>query len=193
MHAKHINRLLIKDAIDHAPDTAWSLQGLGMFRYYFSEHLRLHVWVPALAVPNVSVIHDHPWDFESHVIAGSIKNSTYRVYSNPASHFMAQKIKCGVGTHTTSAPYPIGLEAHTPTIYKAGNSYKMVGSQLHKSIVPPTGAITLVERFFTKTDKEHATVCYLKEIGWVSAEPRQATASELATMRALAKDLLTVD
>jgi hypothetical protein len=65
--------------------------------------------------------------------------------------------------------------------YYAGDVYALQAHQVHESI-PNAGTITLIERR-PLADPDHATVFYEAAKGWVSPEPRPATAKELAIMR----------
>ena len=79
----------------------WSLQGFGMLRLYLTKEIRLHVWDTAYQVPNVSLLHDHPWDFTSVVIAGCMEN---RLYSQGhGTPFEFATILCGTGGGIKSA------------------------------------------------------------------------------------------
>lgn len=109
----------IADAADGRRND-WSTQGLGMLRLYLSREVRLHVWHSAFRVPSVSDIHDHPWDFRSDIVCGSVRNVRYGIVSesecgpvlqdgegNPLGavarpgqpNYTQSTIRCGTGRH----------------------------------------------------------------------------------------------
>lgn len=157
----------------------WSLQGFGMFRAYLSHHTRLHLWDSRFAIPGVSVIHDHPWDFHSCVVAGQIENRMWWQQSTrfyPATH-MIQSLVCGPGGGPVGEPVEVALLRGTTSTWKEGDVYSEQWDWLHES-VPEDGTVTLVTRKFRR-DTEHANVCWPIGEEWVSAEPRPATPREV--------------
>ena len=172
--------LSLDTILSHALDYEWSLQGLGMLRLYLSKSVRLHLWDPGMAAPHVSVIHDHPWDFESHVIAGEITDRIWRT-ENPTEHmrpnYLRQSIVCGPGGHAFGEPEPVLLRVHTQRTFAAGVLYHGRATELHDSR-PAPGTVTLIARTF-RENTEHARVCFPIGTSWVSAEPRPATGDEV--------------
>jgi len=173
-------QLIVRKLLEKASWLEWSVQGLGMLRTYLSRETRLHVWHSAFKVPNVSTIHDHPWDFESRVIVGRITNRVYgRDLSLDPSHTLA-RIKCGEGGGLIpGSEESLGLRLVSEETYTPGEMYDEIADVLHES-VPEDGTVTIVTRRFRR-DTEHARVCYPIGTSWVSAEPRPATADEIAT------------
>lgn len=161
-------------------ETGWSLQGFGMFRFYLAPEWRLHVWDDRFRNPEGTRLHDHPWDFESFIIAGSITN---HVYQKPALGQMAwshheQTIICGPGGHAKGQPKDVSLELVSSTQYWRGESYGQLAPQIHDTDYT-RGTITLVRRTF-KEDTEHARVYASFGQRWESNEPRPATKEELS-------------
>ena len=70
-------RAVVKTMLMYPHAFEWSVQGFGMLRAYFDKDkvYRLNIWDHDLAVPNVSVIHDHPWSFTSWIINGEATNT----------------------------------------------------------------------------------------------------------------------
>lgn len=177
----------------------WSLQGFGMLRTYVTRELRLHVWDSRFAVPNVTAIHDHPWNFESVVIAGRLVNTRYRVHPctqtaeaiaafRIRSPFIKAQIVCG--TDGGNSPKTmmarssrVWLESIEPETYGPGDTYQQQADEVHHSSYDD-GTVTLVSREFLP-DTEHAHVFYKADddaAGWVSAEPREATVDEVSAI-----------
>lgn len=162
----------------------WSIQGFGMLRLYLPGGLRLHIWDPSQAVPDVTNIHDHPWDFESRVIWGFLVNRTYRIVDGDPTHD-EHRIRCGHGamecahplTGDVGRPRPVRLELADEAQGGAGMCYWQRAAQIHESR-PTPGTVTVIRRVFHE-DTEHALVYAPKGAGWVSAEPRRATPDEV--------------
>jgi hypothetical protein len=183
-------QLLVVKLLENADRLEWSAQGLGMLRTYLSKEVRLHIWHSSLRVPNVSKIHNHPWDFRSEVVVGEIVNRVYRPGGASPTHTMGT-IRCGVGgglvraEHSgTSSELPVRLVLTENSTYPAGTSYSERADELHETEASD-GTVTIVTRSF-KADTEHATVCYPLGTSWVSAEPRPATRDEVQKVLAVA-------
>ena len=177
----------------------WQYQGLGMFRFYLAKDLRLHLWDPSQAVPEVSTIHTHPWNLHSEVLLGTICNQRYAVTETLSGRaisltdggkevgntrsFWRQKLQCGVGGCLKDDPRLVVLERLPLETYSCegvhvGNNYSQRAYEIHETIVRTPAAITLVSRKFCLADEDHAYV-YWEKGAWVSAEPRPATILEM--------------
>lgn len=183
-----LTALLVQAILEHALDYEWSLPGFGMLRLYLSKAVRLHVWDPTQATKNVSVIHDHPWDFRSEVVCGAITNVLYEeepLLDGGSCNYLRQAIVCGPGGHALGTPEPVRLNVSMIRTYQPGGEYYEIASALHESR-PEPGTVTIVTRTF-REDTEHARVCFPLGTEWVSAEPRPATRDEVLhfTKRAL--------
>ncbi len=151
-----------------------------MLRVYLSKNVRLHIWHSAFAVPNVSRLHTHPWNFCSLVVAGSLVNKRYREPPNTgltAEHAMSQIIQCGPGGCLKGEPRRTLLLSQAPELYAAGSTYYQHRDEVHDTI-PKDGTVTLVTRTFDG-DEDHARVFWPVGTKWVSAEPRTATKAEV--------------
>jgi hypothetical protein len=171
----------------------WTLQGFGMLRCYLSNSLRLHVWDGRHRVPNVTDVHDHPWNFVSLVVSGRIVDTRYKVF--PCSHteeqverqrlrqpFLKSTIVCGVnaGNHVAAIKERgerVWLMPLEPEDYTTGCCYERQASEVHHTSYS-NGTVTLVKRDFLP-DTEHAHVFFPADQEWVSAEPRIATRAEV--------------
>lgn len=159
----------------------WSVQGFGMLRTYFGsdKRWRLNIWHSRLAVPLCSTIHDHPWSFESLIVAGQFENRRYFV--EPASELFAthhwQVIQTGPGGGPDGEKGFCKLTEMTPEFYIAGDTYSQGHEEVHASIYQD-GCITLNDRRRLE-DGEHAKVFYPIGGTWVDAMPREATAKEI--------------
>lgn len=166
------------DEILNSPfDYEWSIQGFGMLRTYLdTEHVqRLHIWDPQEAVIDVSTIHDHPWDFKSLVVRGTLQNQRYNVTPADDGNYESMQIVCGIGGHTIGNSVPTHVVGTPIETYVSGDTYNMEAPEFHESL-PSRGAVTVIERKF-HVERDIATVCYTGE--WVSAEPRLATKDEI--------------
>jgi hypothetical protein len=80
----------------------WTVQGFGMIRTYipgpvYDKQFRLNVWDSRLRVPNVSVMHDHPWDMTSWIISGLMINTRYIESGFSGWDYSYMNIKTGEG------------------------------------------------------------------------------------------------
>lgn len=172
----------VKSMLESPGDYDWSLQGFGMLRTYLAPDLRLHIWDKEYQVDNVSLLHDHPWDFESYIVAGGLTNYLYN-YNTTGMYFNRQRILCGVGGGLDGEPESVKLTNYQTDHYDASQSYVEKHDQIHMS-APADGTITIIKRHFTE-DVDHANVFYDTD-EWVSAEPRPATQQEVYAITAKA-------
>lgn len=171
-------KLLVRNILRHPHHHEWSLQGFGMLRTYLDDQrvFRLHIWSQEHAVENVSLMHNHPWDFTSKIIAGEITNRRF-TESEDGQPFTRSRILCGEGGCIKSEPERVLLAAWPPERYIEGDSYKQTATEIHSSH-PADGTVTLIERVFGE-DNDHADVYYKEGEIWVSAEPRTASEAEI--------------
>lgn len=179
--AAKINNGFIKGILQNALDyEGWSLQGMGMLRLYMSKEVRIHIWDSRFAVPDVSLLHTHPWDFVSFVVAGVVKNIRYVEIAQDRTggeRYKRSLIKCGAGGGMRSEPELTELTAYPVERIDAGREYCQKAHEIHASY-PLDGTVTVLERTF-KSDTEHAKVYWPVGKEWVSAEPRLATEQEV--------------
>lgn len=182
-------QLLLRKILENPSGLDWSIQGFGMLRLYLSKEIRLHLWNSQFSVPGVSLIHTHPWDFESEVIVGEIENTRYLRDLEGVSHGCAV-IRCGSGGGILQTLPRVGLRAGPPEYYRAGTRYVQKAEEIHQS-KPSDGTVTVVSRKF-RPDADHALV-FWESGDWVTAEPRQATRVEINTFVATSLALLSVE
>lgn len=181
---------IVKHPFDH---DGWTVQGLGMIRLYLDdEHRqRLHIWDPGSATPEVSTVHDHPWDFRSRLIVGRLDNQRYVVDGSSGlfstEDFFMSKLVCGVGGGLIGEPRKVTVAATPLERYYPGDAYTQEAVEFHESF-PSAGAVTVIERSF-REDRDIATVCW-RTGDWVSAEPRPATREEITHFTNMARSLL---
>lgn len=187
---------LAKMVLANSGGFKWTLQGFGMFRTYLENGARLTMWHEKHRIPNVSMVHTHPWDFTSYIVCGMMRNQRYSqndVRTPRALPFMRSLIKAGEGGGLEGSPKPVWLsplqmENHFPRTFYCQNF-----DEIHASY-PVSGTVTICDRVVTSPDgKDHAYVFWESGNQWVSAEPRpiegwlvEETASiALAHLRAL--------
>lgn len=191
-------RLMVAEVLRRPFDREWSVQGFGMMRTYFGpeKQYRLNLWDKRFRVPNVSIVHDHPWHFESWIIAGHFTNVRYitgttdyfagreddpnrihyRVSACPPN-FHCQTIKTGEGGGPVGEVANVFLIAEQPEQYRAGDKYSQRAHEVHASYYED-GTVTLNDRERLE-DGEHARVFWPLGERWVDAEPRTATENEV--------------
>lgn len=183
---------------DEATNTRWSIQGFGMLRVHLPGDYRLNVWDSRHRVKDVSLIHDHPWHFESLVVSGRLVNR--RFTTMPMTHSRGDlvewaKLKPGPGGgllgriasgRERSDGGVVKLVAHEPEVYRAGDTYQQARDEVHRSD-PEDGCVTFNRRH-ERLAVDEARVFWPAGSSWVSAEPRLATREEVKAVvgRALA-------
>lgn len=181
-------RPLARGLIDWTPNANWQWQGFGMLRLYphpEDRSVRLNVWMPSLATPGVSHVHDHPWDFESIVLAGQLRNFRYCEEHNQHGAWWAWRhIQTGPGGGPKGSPKLCKLRPFVPDVYVRGDSYKQFADEIHRTAALE-GTVTInFRRVPPGRDPEDARVFWDIDKDWVSAEPRPATEGEIEAMRA---------
>lgn len=162
----------------------WTVQGFGFLRTYFGpaetpKKYRLNLWAHRFSVPNVSTIHDHPWDFKSVIVAGNFANQRYSIRSTPPrtnpTHTYTT-IKTGVGGGLLREEQKdCTLVACPLEGYHPGDTYQQRAHEVHETLFTD-GAVTLNERI---GDTEQARVFWPYGTDWVDAFPRPATRDEV--------------
>jgi len=202
-HQSEFTKALTKGILEQAKHFKWSVQGLGMMRLYLSTEMRLHIWHSSLMVPDVTLVHDHPWHFQSMVIVGKLVNKRYfPEFDGPAdaartsgwqprrrvpdgTHiggpelFVKQQLFCGPGGCVKSAPEDIILfkALQADEHCHPGDLYSQSKYQIHYTEAEDC-TVTLVSRSFDG-DRDHANIYRKGGLPFVSAEPRPAIPQEI--------------
>jgi hypothetical protein len=179
----------IQAILEHPLGYEWTAQGLGMLRLYLPgpENMRLHVWDSFLAVPNVSMIHTHPWNFASYVVAGEVRNTRWTEGEGEAYH--KSSIVCGQGGCMFGAAANVRLHPRPAEAWAEGQGYTQWADEIHSS-APEDGTVTLLRRSVPAgRSADQAFVYWPAGEEWVSAEPRAATRDEVMAVvrRSLAR------
>lgn len=166
----------------------WTVQGFGMLRTYINGDLvRLSVWDHSLTYnPEPSMIHDHPWDFQSEIIAGRLTNTTYEVHPLGATlegHFlrfpqkaMMRTIKPGEGLQIHGDDVPVVLGVKSIKEYRAGFHYNQTHDEVHKTEFVD-GTVTIVSR--DRGNRQDVARTFYSTPEWHQAKPRPATHEEI--------------
>jgi hypothetical protein len=186
-------RASIKTLLEHPNELRWTVQGFGMLRCYLDpdKTYRLNIWDSEFAAPDVSTIHNHPWNFRSWIIKGVFRNVRYiettaALATDKFVCYNEMVIKTGeVGGPVGLAPEETWLHTQPVEIYKTGDSYWQDSKEIHKSMYDD-GTVTLNERKRVG-DGEHARVFWPHGTEWGGVAPRAATHWEVIaiTRRAL--------
>lgn len=179
-------KLLVRKILEKAHEYDWSLQGFGMFRLYLSDEIRLHLWDNTYSVKDCTTVHDHPWHFDSLVVAGTMCNSRYTQAVDEAPddiscirEFDMITIKCGEGAHTVGNTERIRMFCHRPELIAEGNTYRQTADEVHSTFAKD-GTITVVTRIMTDKYRDLAKVYCDPRRGFISAAPRAATFEEIS-------------
>jgi len=184
-------RATIKSMLEKPLNYEWSVQGFGMLRTYLDDdkRFRLNIWHSAFTIPNVSIIHDHPWSFDSWIVNGRFTNVRYGISDAPRAGdalYDWQVIKTGPGGGPEGDSGTIRLISRASAEhYVTGDTYHQEASEIHASYYDD-GTVTLNDRT-RLPDGDHARVFWPSGGQWVDAEPRPARATEItfATTAAL--------
>jgi hypothetical protein len=183
-------REAIECIMRHPRDHNWSISGLGMLRLYLSRENRVHIWDSSLLTPGVSAIHTHPWDLESHVLAGVYRQTRFVPSSNYAGILYGGNepgwsetlncvdIECGGNARTVAEVTKLQVIEQYPEVYREGQKYKQSKDEIHQTLAED-GTVTLIRRTFYP-DTERAKVLWRGNGGWVNARPWDATPEDVA-------------
>lgn len=162
---------------------------------------RLNIWDSRYRVPDVSMIHTHPWNFSSVIVSGELTNVRYRELSaaensSEFEFFHSSIIKPGPagglrrssGDEMQDEPNShCRLVAFPPEIYKPGDLYSQKAEEIHVSL-PSDGCITVNLR--ERVGEDVARTFWPLGKSWVSAVPREATKQEIEDITRLALESL---
>lgn len=173
----------------------WTVQGFGMVRTYLDDakRWRLNVWDDRLMVPNVSVIHDHPWDFRSFVIGGLLRNQRYLLIPSlpepelaPTHNFV--EIITGEEGGLLRPKQTCHLKTYPQQAYGPGQTYRQHREEVHETLYL-RGTVTLNDRS-APTPQHTARVFFPLNTEWVDAKPREATIEEIYAATNAALEML---
>jgi phosphoribosyl-ATP pyrophosphohydrolase len=130
--------------------------GLGFIQMKFNETLRMHFWHPALsATVGDEELHDHRYDFRSHVLHGQTTHEVYELVDDPDGDHGVFEVSCKPGD--AHDPVEKGRGFVRPAgayMMVKGSVYDFPHAQFHRIVA--SECITLVER--REVVKDLATV-----------------------------------
>ena len=176
----HALRAVVKTVLMYPHAHDWSVQGFGMLRCCLDKEkvYRLNIWDADLAVPHVSLIHDHPWSFTSWIINGEFNNRRYDLSSSKKVTHEWAVIRTGPGGGPEGDRGLCTLRPREVEMYRTGDTYHQEPAEIHASYYTD-GTVTLNERK-RLPDGDHARVFWPAGEKWVAAEPRRAMPIEIA-------------
>lgn len=180
MDNQALDKVLVRNILEHAPDYPWKMQGIGLLGLRLDgrrEH-RMHVWAPDRRT-TPSVIHDHPYDFVSRIIVGELTNARYA--EDPSGEKYLRE-RYTLGNEEVRTADMVQLSATLET-HRAGDQYAQRAEELHDSHQLP-GTVTIIRTTFREVGE--LTVCRPEDAPWVSGEARPATPEEIEDITAVA-------
>jgi hypothetical protein len=179
-----MDRALVRTILEHADVQPWKVQDAGLLGLWLgpSRRYRLHVWDPASSTGEV-LIHDHPLDFTSVVMAGEITNTRYEM--DPAGDEFVRE-RYALGDEANRRTDSVRLSG-TSTTFGPGESYSQAARELHSSSQVP-GTVTVLR--FTYVDVPLLTTCRREGSPWISGTSHPAEPDEIRRVAALALALL---
>ena len=176
-----LDKALVYQILVRAESYPWVMQDIGLLGLRLDDHreYRLHVWDPSLCVGEPP-IHDHPYDFESQIIAGEMTNTRYVEEQAGIEYRRVRYAPADEDDRRTTDRVKL---SGTATTYTEGGHYAQLADELHDSRQLP-GTVTIIRRTFK--DVPELTVCLLEDVPWVSGRSRPATSQEIKEFAAKA-------
>jgi hypothetical protein len=179
----NIDRVLVRSILEHAPNFPWMTSDIGLLGLRLDEQRehRLHVWAPDRSM-GPPVIHDHPYDFVSRIIAGQFTNVRYAEDPSGTNYRRDRYSPPAEDERTTDTIQLTG----TAETYREGDQYAQLAHELHDSYQVP-GTVTILRLRFRGVNE--LTVCRPEGAPWLSAQSRPATLEEVKEITSMALDL----
>lgn len=174
------SKALVFTILRHAEDFPWKLQEIGLMGLRLDDErtYRLHVWDPSSCTSDPPV-HDHPYDFVAHVIAGEMTNVRY-VEDSTGEEYVRFRYSLPDEDQRRSDRVRLSAESET---FAAGGSYSQLAHELHASEQQP-GTVTVIRCSWGAP--RYLTVCLREEATWSSGQAREATRMEIKAFAAKA-------
>lgn len=181
-----LDRRQVQDILEHAADHDWRMQDIGVLGLWLDaeKRSRLHVWTPDDAVGE-PLVHDHPFDFTSTVIAGELVNTRY-VEDPRGREYVRERYT--PGKEDDRRADTVRLVGVSETL-GVGARYHQVASELHDSRQVP-GTVTVLHFDEVFDDLPELTTCRQPDSPWISGGARSATRDEIRRITAMARSLL---
>lgn len=141
-------REILSAPLDHGLD--WRAHGIGFMKAYLdpARLQRINVYHEMLAVPGISIMHDHPWGLFSYIRAGRLTNVRWhRTHKRQrgATLFSEGIINCADYKGIEGKPVAVWLSRERPEVYHAGDFYNQRPEEIHETSAV-NGTITLLTR-----------------------------------------------
>lgn len=179
-----VSKVLVRTILEHAEDYPWVMQEIGLLglRLDDKREYRLHVWDPSSCVGE-PLVHDHPFDFTSTVIAGEMTNTRYE--EDPVG-VEYRRVRYTPSNGDDRRSDTVRLSG-TATTISAGDQYHQLAHELHDSRQLP-GTVTIIRMTFT-ADASELTVCSQEDAAWISGQSRPAAPADVKRITATALEL----
>lgn len=135
---------------DYIKDKAQKIHyfGLGFIQVKLNEYERLHFYTNELEKTiGVEEIHNHRYNFTSHILQGHLKQDIYEVSHidllHRSNHILTQE-SCNETNPTNSKPTEVWIKPVFQKIYEKGDSYYMDHNTFHT--VDSIDAVTYLNR-----------------------------------------------
>ncbi len=125
------------------------------------------------------MIHGHPYDFVSRIVAGELTNIRYVEDPSGVKYQRDRYSPSNEDLRTVDTVQLVG----TAEVYRAGDEYAQRSHELHDSRQLP-GTVTIIRMALQHTDE--LTVCRPEDAPWFSGLSRPATVEEIQDITAIA-------
>jgi hypothetical protein len=182
MDIGRLDKVLVRSILEHAQNFTWMIQDIGLLGLRLDEQreYRLHVWAPERGIGH-PVIHDHPFDFVSRIVAGELTNIRY-VEDPSGAVYVRDRYLPPDDEHRTTDTIHLAGTAET---YREGDEYAQLAHELHDSQQLP-GTVTILRRTFR--DVGALTVCRPMDVPWVTGLGQPATPDQVKYITSAALD-----
>ncbi len=168
-----LHQALVRTILEHAEDYPWRMQEIGLLGLRLDDRreYRLHVWDPSSSAGEPPA-HDHPYDFNSTIVAGAMTNTRYEEDPSGVEY---RRVRYRPANEDARTSDTVRLSRRATT-YAAGETYSQLAHELHDSRQVP-GTVTIIRMTFQEVPE--LTVCTREDAPWVSGQARPATAEEV--------------
>jgi hypothetical protein len=173
VNTKGLEKVLVRNILEQAHEYPWVMQEIGLLALRLDDQreYRLHIWAPDRCV-GVPVIHDHPYDFVSRIVAGELTNVRYEEDPSGHKYLRERYAPPSEDLRITDVVQLVG-KAET---YREGDEYAQAAEELHDSH-QLSGTVTIIRCTFRNVSE--LTVCRPEDAPWVSGVSRPATSQEV--------------
>lgn len=179
----------VRAILAHPGGFDWKINGLGFIRCDLDgDDYCLNVWDRRLCTIDRAVIHTHPWDLESLVLSGAVRNRQFHVGDNSLHIHTNPHLATHYGVHIHTRPWDLddAIADQKPALYELGKretavwstdeGYRLARGEAHATDYL-AGTVTLVRRT-NRDPSRRVGIWWPKDDGDVWNDPSTQTLDE---------------